>query len=175
MNATKTAFQAVARELAAAFETATRTSGVEFKRIRPGALDWVKSAELARAAHEAVDGSDPRFPCDWVYSLMARAADWLADRNFADADAARDAIGEFADGAVDVSIPRLFSWAADHANNRALADEFFADSFDAGAAMAGGFESGVVAALQGGQYLGAERVASAIVEAVETEAASREE
>ena len=173
MTTTKTAFQTVARELAAAFETATRTSGVEFKRIRPGALEWVKSSELSLAAHEAVDGPDPRFPCDWVYSLMARAAEWLADSGHETADAARDSIGEFADSAVDIGTAELFSWAAEHGYNRALADEFFANSFDAGAAMAGGFERGAVAALQGGQYLGAERVAAVIVEAVEAEAAKR--
>ena len=173
MTTTKAAFQTVAGELVASFERGSRGDCQRFWKFKADAAPWIESAELSRAAHEAVDGSDPRFPCDWVYSLMARAADWLADRNFADADAARDAIGEFADSAVDFSIPRLFAWAADHANNRALADEFFADSFDAGAAMAGGFESGVVAALQGGQYLGAERVAAAIVDAVEAEAAKR--
>lgn len=168
-------FRTVAAELAAAFETATRaTSGETFHRIRRDAAPWIAgdgAASIMHAAHVAVDGPDCRLPCDYIYRLAARAAEFIAGHD--SADAARDSIGEFADSAVDVSIPRLFSWAADHANNRALADEFAADSFDVGAAMAGGFESGAVAALQGGQYLAAERVAAAMIDAVETEAANR--
>lgn len=163
-------FRAVAAELAAAFETATRTNGETFHRIRRDAAPWVAgdgAASIMHSAHVAVDGPDCRLPCDFIYRLAARAAEFIAGHD--SADAARDAVGEFADSAVDVSIPRLFSWAADHANNRALADDFMAERGGGG----GGFETMAVAALQGGQYLAAERVASAMIDAVETEAAGR--
>lgn len=163
-----TAFQTVARELAGAFETATRPNGETFHRLRDGAPAWIIRGEIAHGAHFAVDGGDPRFPCDWVYRLMSRAADYAADHDTA--ESARDGIGGFADGTVEVSIPRLFIWAADHANNRELADCWARESCGAGA---GGFEAPAVAALQGGQYLGAERVAAYIVDAIETESRGR--
>lgn len=173
MTTTKTAFQTVAGELVASFERASRGDCQRFWRFKADAAPWIESAELARAAHEAVDGDDPRFPCDWIYSLMAGAAEWLADSGHETADAAGDSIQDFADEAADIGTAGLFAWAAAHGHNRALADEFFADRFDAGTAMAGGFELGAVAALRGGQCLGAERVAAAIVDAVEAEAAKR--
>lgn len=176
MTTATTTFQTVARELAGAFELATRADGSEFYRLAATAPAWIVQAEVGHAAHVAVDGADCRFPDDWIYRLAARAADWLADSGYTSADDARYDVGEFADGAADVSVYSLFTWAAAHANNRALADEFFADSFggfDCGQALARGFESGAVAALQGGQSLAAGRVAHAIVEIVETEAAAR--
>lgn len=173
MNATATTFRTVAAEMSAAFVTATRTNGETFYKFKKDAPAWIadNSAELMRGVHEAVDGRDCRLPDDFIYRLAALAAEFVSQ--FDDADDARGSVCDFADGVVETSIPRLFAWAADHANNRALADEFFSESFDAGARMASGFESGVVAALQGGQYLAAERVAAAIIDAVENEAASR--
>lgn len=173
MKTATTTFQTVARELAGAFELATRADGSEFYRLAATAPAWIVQAEVGHAAHVAVDGADCRFPDDWIYRIAARAADWLADSGYTSADDARDDVGEFSDGAADVSIYSLFTWAAAHANNRALADEFCADSFACGAAVAGGFESAAVAAIQGGQSLAAERIAFTLVEIVETEAAAR--
>lgn len=167
-----TIFQTVARELAGAFETATRPGGETFYRLRDGAPAWIVRGEIAHGAHYAVDGGDPRFPCDWVYRLMALAADYAAAHDTA--ESASDGIGEFAEGSIEVSIPRLFIWGADHANNRALCDEWATETgFEYGQRLAGGWESGAVAALQGGQYLGAERIAAYIVDAIETESRGR--
>lgn len=174
MNATKTVFQTVAGELSAAFETATRSNGCQFDRIRDGAAAWIVgngSSEFSRGFHEAVDGADCRMPCDWLFSLASRAASWLA--GFETVDAARDSVAEFADGCADYSTARLFYWLGDSGYNRALADEVFADSFDCGVALSRGFESGAVAVIQAAQAAAAERIAHYMIDAAETEAARR--
>lgn len=118
MTTATTTFQTVARELAGAFELATRADGSEFYRLAATAPAWIVRAEVGHAAHVAVDGADCRFPDDWIYRLAARAADWLADSGYTSADDARDDAQEFADGSPDVSIYSLFTWAAAHAPAR---------------------------------------------------------
>lgn len=173
---TATTFQTVARELAAAFETAHRGNGTEFDRLRHDCPAWIDGdgADLARSFHAAVDGADHRMPCDYLYSIARRAADWIADSGYRSADDCRDNIGEFADVAADHSISRLFSWMADSSYNRTIADEVFADSFDAGYMLSRGFESGAVFVIQAAQSLVAARVAECLVSAIETESASRD-
>ena len=166
---TATTFQTVARELAAAFETATRANGSEFDRLRHynDCPNWIvgngSDGGLAALFHVAVDGDDPRPPCDYLYSIARRAADWIVDSGYSTADDCRDNIGEFADGVADHSIPRLFYWLGDSSYNRALADEVFADSFDAGYLLSRGFENGAVFVIQAAQSLAAARVAPTAV------------
>jgi hypothetical protein len=169
MNATATTFQTVARELSAAFIVATRRDGGEkFYKLADGVPAWIKA--VPRAAHESVDGPDPRMPSDWIYSLASRAADFAADHE--SADDCRDDIHEFADGTVDIYTNALFAWAADHAANRELCDAAAAEYGQ----PADGFDGGAVERLfKMGQYLGAERAAYAIIAAIETEADSRGE
>jgi hypothetical protein len=169
MKTETTDFQTVARELSGAFELATRSTEENFYRIRRDAPAWIADGgwEVMKSVHEAVDGRDCRLPDDYIYRLAARAAEFVAGHD--DADDARDSAGEFADSAVDVSIPRLFAWASDHANNRALADEAGENI----PAHHESFQAYAIAVLQGGQYLAAERVAAAIIDAVELEASRR--
>lgn len=175
---TATTFQTVARELAAAFETAHRGNGSEFDRLRHDCPNWIvgngADGGLPRLFHVAVDGDDPRPPCDYLYNIARRAADWIADSGYSTADDCRDNIGEFADGVADHSIPRLFYWLGDSGYNRALADEVFADSFDAGYLLSRGFENGAAFVIQAAQSLAAARVAECLVSAIETESASRD-
>lgn len=169
MKTTETAFHTVAQELASAFEIAKRPSGSEFYRLRDNAPAWIERAEIMHATHEAVDGPDPRLASDWIYRLSALAADFAAEHE--SADGARLQIGEWAAGRADISIPALYSWAADHAYNRALADEA-AESF--GGSGRDGFDAYAISVLQTAQALAAERVAECIVAAIETEADGRD-
>lgn len=174
MTADKNTFQTVAAELAAAFETARRPGGEKFFRFRKDAPGWMDG--LALSCHESVDGSDPRLPSDWIYSLMARAADYVADNLFEDASEAGRNVDGFAESCCDFGTADLFAWAADHAYNRALADEYAENAgMDYGQKLCGGFETAAVAALRGGQYLAAERVILRMIDAIEDEAESREE
>lgn len=168
-----TTFQKAAAELDGAFETATRSNGCHFERIREGAPSWIaaESANFSRGFHEAVDGADPRMPCDWIYSLASRAAEWLS--HFETAEAARDSVADFADGCADYSTARLYCWLGDSGYNRALADEVFSDSFDCGQALAGGFDCGAQAVIQAAQSLAAERVAYFVIDFVDREASRR--
>lgn len=166
MNATETIFQTVARELSAAFVVATRDNGAEFYKLADGSPDWVESVPLD--CHEAVDGDCPRLPCDWIYRLAARAAEWAAEHE--SGDDCRDNIGEFADGECDVYTGALYAWAAAHANNRELCDAAVAEYGQ----PADGFDAATVERyFRMGQYLGAERAAAAVVAAIEAEAERR--
>ena len=168
MNATETAFQIVARELAAAFVTGKRENGDTFYKLADDAPAWMDG--ISREAHEAVDGSDPRLPCDWIYSLCASAAD--AATEYETADDARDAAGTFADSNCDDATNALCLWAGSHGYNRALCDEAVAEYGQ----PADGFDSaGVERFFRMGQYLGAERVFNCIVSAIETETETRGE
>jgi hypothetical protein len=174
MNATETAFQIVARELGSAFVIRKRENGDTFHKLADDAPEWVKA--IPRGAHEAVDGSDPRMPCDWIYRLCSRAADFAAE--YADAENARDAAGEFAENVCDDSTAALYDWAGSNGYNRALCDEA-AEEYGqpAGSGAFGtGFDSGTVDRFfRMGQAIGAERVLFCIVDAIETEADSRGE
>jgi len=174
MNATTTTFQKLARKLAGAFVVANRDNGAEFYKLADGAPAWIKA--VPRAAHVAVDGPDPRMPSDWIYRLASRAADFAAE--YADAENARDAAGEFAENVCDDSTAALYDWAGSNGYNRALCDEA-AEEFGqpAGSGAFGtGFDSGTVDRFfRMGQAIGAERVLFCIVDAIEAEAGGRGE
>jgi hypothetical protein len=165
---TMNTFQLVARELAGAFVVGKRPDGEEFYKLRDGVAGWVK--KIPRAVHEAADGPDPRLPSDWLYGLMDNAANFITDHETA--ESARDAAADFADGNCDVYTAQLFAWSADNARNRELCDAAVAEYGQ----PADGFDTASVERfLRMGQYLGAERVALAMIDAVETESAARVE
>lgn len=166
-TANYTTFQSVARELADSLETARRPDGERFYRFKDGAPGWIAAASVAHGAHVAADGRDCRLPCDWVYSLIYRAA--LAVADCETADDARDGAAEFADGAVEIYDNALMAWTASP-YNRALADDA-ANEFGRGVDTA--TSEGALSWARGGQYIGADRVYASIVDAVETEAESR--
>lgn len=175
METATTLFQAVARELNGAFVQGERTDGERFWKLRDDAPEWIDAAELAHSCHVAIDGRDPRFPSDYVYGVMAHAAAFAVD--YDDADDARDAIGDFADGETDSYNATLFQWVS-HPRNMALADEAaeeYGVTLEPREIDGGEFSSAVRRWAQRGQYLAAERIAAAIVDAIETEAATRGE
>jgi hypothetical protein len=171
MTKTKTGFQTVAAELSAAFETAKRTGGDTFYRLRENAPEWIVCDEtpypgLLYRVHAAVDD---RPPCDWVYEIASRAADWVTE--FETADDARDCLSDFADGAVDIYTADLFHWA-ENDRNRELCDRAVSEFGQPGA----GFDSETVCRwIKGGQYMAAEWIAAAILAAIEGEGKRRAE
>jgi hypothetical protein len=149
-------FQEIARELADAFTTDTRTNGDEFYKVRDDAPKWTQGVPLA--AHDAVDG---RLPCDWLYSIIADAAEFVAE--FDDADAAREDAGSFANRCVDTYTGDLFRWAS-IPQNRVLCDEA-AEEFGARDGVT--LDSVAVELwIRSGQYLAAERVLFAVLDAI---------
>lgn len=165
-TANYTTFQSVARELSASMETARRPDGERFYRFKDDAPAWIAAASVAHGAHVAADGADCRLPCDWIYSLIYRAA--LAVADCETAEDAREEAAEFSDGAVDIYDNSVMTWGG-HPYNRALADDAAAEFGGAAAADS----SAVLDFLRRGQYIGAERVYMSIVDAVEAEAENR--
>ena len=169
---TATTFQTVARELAAAFETATRANGETFYRLSATAADWITGDDdpyaqsVAGRAHSILDD---RFPCDWVYSIARRAADWAAE--FSRVDDARDSAHNFAAGCVDeYSYADLFDWVK-NGRNRSLCDcavEEYGQPGD-------GFDESTVSRwIAGGQCYGAERIAHSILDSIDGESRRRD-
>lgn len=172
MNATKTVFQTVAGELSAAFETSTRTNGDTFYRIRETAPAWIlcddepSTPGLMYRIHAAVDD---RPPCDWIYETASRAADWSTE--FETVEAARDCVHEFADSVVDIYTGDLFHWAESD-RNRELCDRAVSEFGQPG----DGFDTGTVSRwISGGQFMAAEWIAGAILDAIDGETRRRGE
>lgn len=171
MTETKTGFQAVAAELSAAFETAKRTSGETFYRLRENAPEWIVCDDeqhtpgLLYRVHAAVDD---RPPCDWVYEIASRAADWAA--GLETVDDARECVAEFADSVVDIYTADLFRWA-ESARNRDLCDRAVSEYGQPG----DGFDTETVSRwIASGQFMAAEWIAGAILDAIDGEARRRD-
>jgi hypothetical protein len=119
MKATTTKkYAQLASHLADRLERRTRRDGSAFLAFRdPDAF----TEAVVRAAHEAIDGSDPRQPSDWTYEVLSDAIDAIADN------------GGDIDGASRYVMPRsrffgysdAFRWLASHHPTliRRLADE----------------------------------------------------
>jgi hypothetical protein len=172
MNATKTVFQTIAAELSAAFETATRTNGENFYRIRETAPEWIlcdtlpNTNSLMYRVHSAVDD---RPPCDWVYEIASRAADWAEE--FETVAEAQDCINDFIDGAVDIYTADLFHWA-ESGNNREICDRAVSEYGQPG----DGFDTDTVSRwIAGGQSIAAGWIAQEILGAIDGEARRRGE
>lgn len=167
---TATTFQAVAAELSAAFESATRANGETFHRIRHNAAEWISGDDDAYTlsvcgrAHRAVD---ERMPDDWIYNIARRAADWSAE--FQSEDDARESVHDFAAGCVDAYYSDLFRWA-ENGYNRAICDAAVAEYGQPG----DGFDESTVSRwIGGGQCFAAERIAHSILDSIAGETRRR--
>lgn len=182
MHSTRTTFQAVAAELAAAFETRRIAAGKTFDNlnhpglpernfvsIRDNVPEWIRTAGNPAPciidAHEAVGRV---IPCDWVYTRCRDAADVIAEHD--DEDDARDAVAEWASNSPDVYTADLLAWAA-VPWAQALADEA-AEGLEPGRGEA--FSAAVIRWAQGGQALAADRIGAAMLAAVAAEAEARD-
>ena len=158
MNETTTAtFQSVAGELANAFTSDKRDNGDTFYKLKDDAPDWINVHDL----HHSVDD---RFPDDWIYEKIAHLADSISE--YEDADSARDAAGELADQSVDIYYSDLSAWFASNLRNAALCE----DATDEFGMPEGG---DMFKQMQMGQYIACDRLAHAIIQAIEDELENR--
>ena len=74
---------------------------------------------VAKAAHEAIDGSDPRLPSDWVYAVLHEAIDAITD-NGGDID---DASRYVMERMPFIGYSDAFRWLAHCDYNRVLVDD----------------------------------------------------
>lgn len=161
----ETPFLIALRSLAATFTTgpSKRTSDETITTLRDDAPSWMTCA--VRAAHDALGG---RLPGDWEYAACEGVADALVDLAPADADAARASAHDVADGLVDVYNSARSEWLADDLRNATLVDEA---CFGLGVSA----DADTFTRIGLGQYLAYERIASAIIDAVEVESDRRKE
>ena len=161
-NDEKTPFQRIMGEFADAFVTDTRNDGQSFHKLADASPRWMTDA--IHAAHDAIGG---RLPNDWTYAACATIAEQFSSAT--DAESARgDALTEICDGLVDIYNADRLRWLADHLDNAGLCDEAReerevpedADMFDRIAA---------------GQMLAYERIAHAIVTAIDERATEDDE
>ena len=109
MNKTR---EALARQLADSFTTATRDNGETFTKCKGGTPQWIKDA--IQAAHNDV------LPNDWIYATCSAVADDLADR---DPDEWEDFTFEIADSLVDVYTTHLTRWLHEFPWAHSVCDE----------------------------------------------------
>lgn len=163
-------FAKVMKEFADAFVSDKRNDGKRFYKLKDGvndagSPDWLSGDAGSKVMREIHEALDDRLPNDWVYEAVSSLADAFVDHNVEDEDEAREACHEIADGLVDVYNSDRLKWLSDHMNNAALVDEacneFGAegkDTFD---------RIGL------GQFYAYERLANAVIDAVQAEADSR--
>lgn len=162
MADTKTAFRAVAEELAACFETARRNEDdpdSAFTRRKDGAPQWTQ--DLVMDAHGDF------LPDDWRYACIAAAAEAIAEHDTE--EEAQDARGEFADGQVDVYTHARLAWLASNLNRPGYCDEAAAEFGSEDTA------SDIVAMIGQGQYHEADEVYGLVLAGIIEQAEAREE
>lgn len=152
-------FREVASEFSDAFETNKRDDGKQFVTRKDNCADWI-TTDVIREIHEALDD---RLPSDWVYEIIAAAADYCSE--YESADDCRDRSFEFSDGQVDVYNADRLHWLADHLNNAFLCDEAEEEL---------GPSEDTFSRIGYGQYLGIERIYHAVVDQIESEVEQRE-
>ena len=117
MSATTTnKYAQLAAHLADRLERRTRRDGSAFFAFRDS--DGFTEA-VARAAHEAIDGSEPRLPSDWIYNVLSDAIDAITD-NSGDID---DASRYVMERTPFIGYSDAFRWLASDLNNLHLVDD----------------------------------------------------
>jgi len=169
MTETKTAFQTVTEEVNKSLIQDTRNDDTKFYKFADDAPAWIDKAQVSLKCHEALDD---RFPDDWVYEQMYFITSDLC--NYSDvetAEAAQDAMGDIADGLVDVYNMDRVKWLALDINNAFLCDEAAEEfGWDKDTMK----EQGLYGLIGMGQYLAIERIGNALIECIEAEANERE-
>lgn len=160
-ESTMTAFRTVANEFNNAITSDTRDDGETFYKIKDDAPEWLKGSDVSMAIHRAIDD---RFPDDWVYEQMYFLAEHISDCD--EADEARDKVSEWADSLVDVYNAARLKWLAMHLNNALLCDE-------AEEELGGGGD--MFERIGAGQNLALDRIAHAMIEAIDEEANERDD
>lgn len=142
----------LAKEAAGFFTRSTRPDGeTTYVHLLNGRPDWVQ--ELARDAHGDF------LPDDWKYATIEAALDHIGDGDYETADDAREAAQEFADGAVDVYTSDRYEWLSSNLRRGGYVDQA-RDDF--------GASDSHVDDIGRGQYLEAQEIYEAVVDALET-------
>lgn len=164
-----TTVQTVAQELASAFESSERNDGKTFYKIRDDAAEWTRREHkdddgfcLMLKVHRAVDD---RCPDDWIYEHAKRIADRLAE--YEGIEEMRESVLEIVDSLVYIYNADLTAWLAQCLANIALCDEAVEE-------MGVGNAGGVLGAIQSGQFMCLDRIAQALITAIEIESESRD-
>ena len=126
-----------------------------FYRLKDDVPAWIGEHRLMRKVHEALDG---RFPDDWVFEQAAHIASHLS--GYANAEDAKDAVSEIADGLVDVYNTDRAQWLASNLDNAALVDEAISE-------FGYNSDSGIFGVIGAGQYMALERITNALIDQIE--------
>lgn len=153
----KTTFQIVAEEFAAAF---TRDNPRGVWSLKDESPEWMRDA-----IHDA--HTDGRLPDDWIYENCASMVGSIAESSEAD----EVETCEIADGCVDIYTDALTAWLASNACNVEACDECVSEGLYE--PMTEGAD-GITKWLQRGQYLLLDRACAALVCAIETQADERD-
>lgn len=159
----KTMFQTVAEEFAAAFTQITRHESDEGGRdvriwtLKDDASEWMRDA--MREAH-----SDGRMPDDWIYENCASMVQRIAESECADeCDTC-----EIADSHVDVYTAALTTWLASSLRNVEACDEAISEGL-------AGDDADLVRRMSVGQYILLDRACAALIHAIDEQATERDD
>ncbi len=149
-----TTFQTVANEFYRCFTSHMR-GDTRITVLTDDAPSWCRDA-----VYKAHDG---RLPDDWIYESCQSIACSIAD--YDDPDSARDASGEIADSNVDIYNHARLQWLA-----AGWADETDEANSDAGTPG----DASIIERIGIGQYVVLDTICHRLIEAIETEAETRE-
>jgi len=158
-------FDVVAGEFSEAFERRTRDNGESFYRLRDDAAEWLQGNAGSTVMHELHAALDDRLPDDWVYEIAAHLADNISECD--GADAAQERISDWADSLVDVYNADRLKWLSSNLNTVYFVDDAVAEFGD--------HTDGILGAIGYGQYVAIERIAGAMLAAIEAEVDERDE
>lgn len=146
---------------------ADSAGGTPFAVIKDDAPAWTRNENadgecLMLRVHSAIDD---RLPDDWIYNSAASIAQRFTEYDFETADDLRENASAVADSEVDVYNTDLAAWLASHLDNAALVDEAVEEM--------GHSDQGIFGDIAIGQYVALERIANALVDAIEQEHEAR--
>lgn len=141
----------LAKQLADAFTTDTRSDGATFCKLREGSPQWMTDA--IRAAHGDI------LPMDWIYEHCSRMADKMTEYEPEQWD---DSVGEWADSLGDVYNYDLARWLSLHLDFPGFVDDAVGEY--------GHSADGVMGDVRMGQCHLLEQIACAMLNAVREQA-----
>ena len=161
-------FAKVMKELADAFVPGKRDDGTTFYKLSDEAPTWLQKDAGSKVMREIHSALDDRLPNDWVYEAVSSLADAFVDHEAEDEDSARDSSHEIADGLVDVYNNDRLQWLASHMLNANLVDEACDE-------LGCDPKADTFSRIGLGQFYAYERLANAVIAAVQSEAESRDD
>lgn len=146
----------IAKQLADAFTTDTRSDETTFYKLREGSPQWMTDA--IHAAHGDI------LPMDWIYEHCNHIANMMTEY---EAEQWDDSVLEWCDGLVDVYNADRARWLALHLDFAGFVDEAVEEY--------GHSDQGVMGDIGMGQHKLLEQIAYALLEAVREQAEDLED